>query len=159
MPRGPDQAIAMDTARENPIRNWRDSHVGMPLMSAKIEGDIKPPSVMRASTDPGFNCHGLTFGSRRASILSVEVATILREDGYKRIQDVANILPGDCVIYYSDEGDPEHSGIVVSVPEGPLSEPQIVSKWGPGGPEVLHFLTHVPLAYARGDIRFYRVEP
>jgi hypothetical protein len=88
----------------------------------------------RMESSVAFDCHGLTFASRRTSISdSAEIRKILRHDGYRQI-DAANVTPGDIVLYV-DDGDVAHSGIVVSVPKD--APPLILSKWGKG-PEALH---------------------
>lgn len=80
---------------------------------------------------PVYNCHGLTFGSRRTQIEGSEavVKMILEDDGFEQIEDKF-VKPGDVVIYYGDIGQILHSGIVVRV--GALGVPQVWSKWGKG---------------------------
>jgi hypothetical protein len=58
----------MDTALGNPIRNFQAPELGHPLAAAAIEAKVRPPSEIRANAHPRYNCHGLTFGSRRSAI-------------------------------------------------------------------------------------------
>src|SRR5260370_1084878 len=52
----------------------------------------------RVDLAPGYNCHGLTFASRRTTIWRAdEVRKILAHDGYQRI-DPKEILPGDIIL-------------------------------------------------------------
>lgn len=77
-----------------------------------------------------YNCHGLTFASRRTQIWSsADIAHIIQEDGYRKIED-KDILAGDVIVYQSqDTGEIEHSGIVIEKAKS-LSGPLILSKWG-----------------------------
>ena len=50
---------------------------------------------------PIYNCHGLTFASRRTGIDETsEILNILGDDKFVKI-DISECLPGDIVIYYS----------------------------------------------------------
>jgi hypothetical protein len=102
-----------------------------------------------------YNCHGLTFGARRAGILS-DVQIILEDDDYVEV-DIKDVLPGDIVIYFSTEssgiaGDAEHSGIVVD--RTALGSVKVVSKWGYGD-ERIHWLKDCE--YDVSNIRFFRI--
>ena len=103
-----------------------------------------------------YNCHGLTFASRRTRITeSDDIMRILMEDNYKEIKK-QDVKPGDIAIYFN-EGDPRHSGIVVSVPiDNNYAQICVVSKWG-NGHEYFHALNDCP--YVPCDsINFYRVQ-
>jgi hypothetical protein len=110
--------------------------------------------VFRCAPDPQYNCHGLTFASRRTGIFDVEILhQILAEDGYRQLNNIRDVLPGDIILYFSDAGDIEHSGIVIE--NNPrLLMPQILSKWGKGS-EVLHPASASP--YDATNLRYYRV--
>lgn len=109
---------------------------------------------IRTDPSPIYNCHGLTFASRRTRIPdSSDVATILQDDHYKRIERHQDVLPGDIVIYVDENGDLTHSGVVVEN-DSPLFVPMICSKWG-DGPEVIHAVANVHPLYG-SEHRFYR---
>jgi hypothetical protein len=118
-----------------------------------------PRAIFRTGVSPVYNCHGLTFASRRTRIAEAQsIRTILTEDDYEEVPR-ANIQVGDVIVYLSadDDGDIEHSGIVVEVlrPEGfNVPAPRVWSKWG-GAAEVVHMYDHCP--YSPTNIRFYRV--
>lgn len=80
---------------------------------------------------------------------------MIDEDGYQEV-DRNSVLEGDIVVYYSSEGDLEHSGIVVCSPhQQPLQQQwRVVSKWGRGS-EMTHFLLACP--YDTTQIKFYRI--
>lgn len=99
-----------------------------------------------------YNCHGLTFGCRRAKITDPqEVAKVLKDDDYE-IVPVGGVMAGDVVLYFKD-GDIEHSGIVLRVE--PSKPPLILSKWG-FLPEVIHDVNVGP--YAGYNVNYYRIK-
>lgn len=157
MSRAPGQDILLDTSAGSPVPNEHNTIISQPLAAAAWESKVAAPSIMRSRTDPRFNCHGLTFGSRRTAIYDdADVIRIIREDGYKAITTLADVLPGDVALYFADDGSIDHSAVVVSM-AGNLGVPFVVSKWGPNGPEVYHLATSC-FEYSINDIRYYRVE-
>jgi hypothetical protein len=111
-----------------------------------------PRATQRTEMSPLYNCHGLTFASRRTRITDNDgIQRILADDMWTEIKEI-EVLPGDIVIYYSEEGDPNHSGVIVDV--GALKVPTICSKWGTAG-EFTHLLNYCPDFY--GPItKYYR---
>lgn len=90
-----------------------------------------PGVKFRNEPNPIYNCHGMTFACSRTSIGPESVNMILSDDGYTEIQNVNEVIPGDIIIYYKDNGEIWHSGIVVSRPlDEPTKLPWVVSKWG-----------------------------
>jgi len=112
------------------------------------------PLKWRTEASPIYNCHGLTFASRRTGIFSSgAIREMIEDDGYTLIRD-ADVLPGDIILYIGDNGEFDHSGIVVHVPSEGLKIPRIVSKWGKFR-EAEHFANDCPYNY--GNHMFYRV--
>lgn len=111
-----------------------------------------PRVTQRTDVSPLYNCHGLTFASHRTRITESEgIDLILADDCWTEITDMQKLLPGDIVVYFSEEGDPNHSGLVVAC--GDLV-PTICSKWGSAG-EYIHLLNDCFSIY--GPIkRFFR---
>jgi len=110
------------------------------------------PRASHRPTRPSrkYNCHGLTFSSRRTWIWKpTEIAKILKDDEYEQI-DLKDVLPGDVVVY-STSGDAEHSGIVIEAGFVPM----ILSKWGPAH-EVVHRVNDCP--YDSMFITYYRIK-
>jgi hypothetical protein len=101
-----------------------------------------------------YNCHGLTFASRRTKIyLPSQIQLILADDRYEEIP-LAIVMPGDIAVYVSDRtGDINHSGIVVAYDQN-LVTPMICSKWGKGG-EYVHPAHHCPPAYGP-TVKYFR---
>jgi hypothetical protein len=85
-----------------------------------------------------YNCHGLTFLSRRAWLADEDaVELVLSDDGYAEVP-TGRVLPGDIVVYRDHAHRIEHTGIVVLAgPDGSLTVPWVVSKWGNAG-EYIH---------------------
>lgn len=99
----------------------------------------------------------MTFASRRTGIFDVSVLQqILREDGYQEIKP-AEVLAGDVILYFNDDGDIEHSGVVVDTQVGGIGGlriPMVRSKWGKGK-EFVHPANHCP--YAFGLAKYFRI--
>lgn len=124
------------------------------------------PRSIRRNVGPSntYNCHALTFNARRASIVD-SIKLILEHDDYHEVGSrqlgIANVLPGDIVVYYSSgrngniAGDVEHSGIVIKISRpATITEVWVLSKWGYGD-ERIHVAWESP--YDPGDIRYYRI--
>ena len=150
--------LALETRSKNAVDNCHDA-------SPVLHGDAQVSAALRRQY-PGaihrptpacytYNCHGLTFASRRTQILlSADVRRILGDDDYVQI-GTKDVLAGDIVIYIGEDGDIEHSGIVMDVPKGMLVViPKVLSKWG-SAHEVVHNVLDCPYKSAR--IEYYRV--
>lgn len=108
---------------------------------------------IRTDPNPIYNCHGMVFASRRTGIHdSKEIIRILEEDGYIEI-NLSEVLAGDVVMYFGDDGDFLHCGIVVGLDE-PLRLPLVLSKWGKFS-EVVHYLGNCP--YQSAKTKYYRL--
>lgn len=109
---------------------------------------------------PIYNCHGLTFGSRRTSVFSSPLF-ILKEDGFRQIAERDTQI-GDIAVYFDSNGLESHTGIVVGHSElivpGSISGvgkvPLIWSKWAKG-PEYVHSVGYCP--YDSTNVRYYRL--
>jgi hypothetical protein len=156
MSRAINQDILLDTAKGEPILNSQETIINHPLAAQALVDRIVHPSLLRSNPNPRYNCHGLTFGSRRTAILEdSEVTHILQQDGY-RVIPLSAVLPGDIAIYYAEDGTIDHSAVVVSKPDAITHIPFVYGKWGVIGPEVFHLATEGP-DYAISDIRYYRI--
>lgn len=120
-------------------------------LRAKFLGAIHRPTAVSYT----YNCHGLTFGSRRTQIVNPsEIRKILTEDGYQKI-DRAEVLAGDIAVYIGPDGDIEHSGVVVDMEKSMLvPTPKVLSKWG-SAHEVVHHFADCP--YVSTNVEYYRV--
>jgi hypothetical protein len=147
--------IALVTRKGNPIPNSQYHEIARLAMSEmpvlKKEFDRVE---FRTGPNPIYNCHGLTFASRRTGINNLPWKMILDDDGYVEVLE-KEALPGDVVIYFGESGSAEHSGIVIKKMESNLSSPTIVSKWGSAG-EAIHYAHDVPPAFG-SNRHYYRV--
>ncbi len=153
--------LALQTRNERQIRNELLRREPFPgLVQEASDYRKKFPGCKHRPTKPSlkYNCHGLTFATRRSAITeSASVQSILRDDGYVEV-DRKGVVAGDIAMYY-EYGDFSHSGIVVEV-DHIGTEPVIwvLSKWNRLH-EVVHKLHDCPY-WGRPDIaiRFWRIE-
>jgi hypothetical protein len=152
-------SLGLTTRRQRQIEN--EMNRDAPLEGARQEIAAwqrqLPNAVHRDEVGPcnTFNCHGLTFASRRTWIhQATEVQKILDDDDY-HIVDRAKVKPGDVAIF-TKNGEIGHSGIVVEVIEllGGLRVPRILSKWAR-----LHEVVHRPSEgpYHDHQVTYYRI--
>jgi hypothetical protein len=139
-----ENQVANEISR-GPVRAG-DALFSQELKAKYVNGLHRPVAPSRK-----YNCHGLTFASRRTWIWdSAEISKILRDDDYEMV-DLQDVLPGDVAVYYTD-GDAEHSGIVLRVKD---LVPSILSKWGPSH-EVVHRVNECP--YDAKSVVYYRIK-
>jgi hypothetical protein len=138
--------IRLETSKRTGITNFQlvDVSAFERNWAAEIP-KLYPRVRQRTKMSPTYNCHGLTFASHRTRITESEaIETILVDDKWTAIE-MQNALPGDIVVYFSEEGDPNHSGIIVAC-DDLLGVPTICSKWGSAG-EYVHLVTDCPPFY------------
>lgn len=104
-----------------------------------------------------YNCHGLSFASRRTRITEDKpIRLVLSDDCYEDVR-VSAVLPGDLLLYVSvQSGDIRHSALVVSKPDDQFGYPMVVSKWG-SGPEYIH-RAHQCTYFEGATLVYYRVK-
>jgi len=147
-------AIRLETSKRRGVVNFQDTEIPEKDLRWFRELSKKHPNAIQRTNPSGiFNCHGLTFASRRSKILDFpNILKILEDDNWREI-DMKNTLAGDIVIYFDNEGDANHSGIVVQYSQQ-IFVPLICSKWGQGA-EYIHKVSDVPSSY--GPItKYYR---
>ena len=150
--------LGLETRKKQPIANEMDMepcNAGHNFYSEALKKQFTNQSIHRpVGPTNAYNCHGLTFASRRTAIFdSNEVRKILADDEYTQVE-IKDVLPGDIVIWISNEvthGDIEHSGIVV---ERTQLNFKVLSKWN-ALQEVIHFVNDCP--YDSTNLRFYRM--
>ncbi len=95
---------------------------------------------------PVYNCHGMTFASRRTKPEPEAFTTLLEEDGYRKVGPDEFVQVGGIAIYLDDDDRVAHSGLVVGLVQAYGFDrivPWVLSKWG-SGPEVLHRYDYCP---------------
>jgi len=147
--------IELQTSKRTNIPNSQENNE-YSLLYQKQLGDLKVQylgSKFKSGPSQLYNCHGMTFANRRTGIYENKViSTILNDDSYIEVNSLS-ILPGDIVIYFSNDGDAEHSGIILQCPSGQEIAPIVLSKWGSSF-EVIHSLYLCP--YDLSNIKYYR---
>lgn len=150
-----DVALALSTRKGTAIKNYhcpKFPEDGDCLQVSDWKQKYRDVTHRPSPPSPGYNCHGLTFGSRRTGINEPsEILRILKEDGYRSLGDSEKIYPGDIAIYIQD-GEITHSGIVVWVPG---KTPLILSKWGR-----YHEAIHKPwdCPYNGANVTYHRLD-
>lgn len=156
-----DTRIVLRTRLDNDIDNvqpWWYSHFEWNILDEEPNKFERLGAKRTSEANPVYNCHGLTFGNRRAQIAeplgASSIALILRDDGFEEIPESQTRL-GDVVVYYGGDGSVDHSGIVVGKNE--LGSPLVWSKWGKGY-EMLHTLGTCPYYDSDNEnAKFYRI--
>src|ERR1043166_3391114 len=150
-------SIALQTSKKTDIANSQESiDRTLPLHRFQVDAIRRKfiGLVFRNNPSDIYNCHGLTFACRRTGIYEIpEVYKIIRDDRYEEIADKANLLPGDIILYYGEDGDIEHSGIIMRLENMGSPVPIILSKWGMFD-EVIHSAFDSP--YNKNGIKYYR---
>lgn len=148
-------SIIVQTSKGTNITNSKDHLLGDdPRLKYQIQ-KIKskyPNLTFKSEPTSVYNCHGMTFANRRTNIFEVnEIAKILKDDNYSNVE-IQDILPGDIALYYSEDGDIEHSAIVLEKPDQ-MNLFFVISKWG-SLHEVVHSIYICP--YDVSNIRYFR---
>jgi hypothetical protein len=161
-PQNPNTKITLFTRRGNEIDNiqgWELSNYQLSQLPTNLSR-FGPPLVKFLNKEgcPVYNCHGLTFGSRRTSVKASNqmINLILQDDGFDEVT-ATDVQEGDVVIYTDEDGEIQHSGIVMAMLEAEtlgFSIPKVWSKWGHAQEAVHHFQT---LPYENVTAKYYRM--
>jgi hypothetical protein len=136
------------------IQSWQLTTLDWNPISA--EAIRSHPNARRLSEAcPVYNCHGLTFASRRTAVTQ-ELQPILDDDGYSEIRE-GEAREGDLAVYYED-GEVTHTGFVIGREKliGSVTSVRVWSKWN-RGPEMSHLLQECPYFRGEDNIKFYRM--
>lgn len=136
----PNRQLAVELYNGTQLSNWIDADpspeaVAQARFSLVRSGFLSGPSVTLTPPTGRFNCHGLTFASRRTCVPRVgdpvTVDAWLAQDEYVRVRSPQ---VGDIVLYRghrapgTDPPEVEHSAIVTVVSD--LGSVRVRSKWG-----------------------------
>jgi len=148
--------IALETSKGNPIDNVQGIEISAfeRNWNQKIQREFGQKVRFKSSLTSIYNCHGMTFACRRCRITEFEdIDLILTDDQYREVSE-REAEPGDVVIYYDENGEPNHSGIVLEGLSGERYVPLVLSKWGSAG-EAIH---NAPVGPYGIVIRYYRCD-
>lgn len=152
------KSIILQTREGNDIENAQYFEISISdlNMGGKLEKQYKWGIKKRTEPSPIYNCHGMTFASRRTWIFETDdINLIIKDDRYIEVS-LVDVLPGDIILYFSNTGDVEHSGIVVVGPsQAALNVPTIISKWGIYC-EFIHAANNCPYNYPH--VNYYRIK-
>jgi hypothetical protein len=154
----PVPGIITQTAKGNPIPNapmHEISEVDRNKNFVHLERKYGKTFRMRTASTPRYNCHGMTFASRRTAICDEgDLRLILSDDNYEELKN-NEALPGDIIVYFDAKGEIEHTGIVLTEPQLEVSGfPDVFSKWGKYH-ELIHAANNCP--YNWGNIKYFRI--
>lgn len=147
-----EKRLALATKQGNPIENSV-----APVPSAKhiadYERDRRVGWSRRKNPCGAYNCHGHVFAARRTSIYpDPEIWGIIREDGYRKLNDSENVQPDDIACYFTGDGHFVHvarvmevSGVGIHRGNSQQFASRLLSKWNDSSGEDFHTL---------GDVRF-----
>jgi hypothetical protein len=148
-----------NTAIDN-LQVWEHSRMEWNQLAEPLARFTKAERVSEAC--PVYNCHGLTFGSRRTQV-TPSVLPILEDDGFDPVSE-KEARAGDIVLYSTARGEVIHSGFVVArkpielSPGHQFSIPIIWSKWGKGF-EMIHAVSECPYLDDEGNsTSFFRLK-
>ena len=107
--------IVVQTRKGRDIDNQQFKEIShFELNQLRDYAGYRKDCTFRNDVSPIYNCHGMTFASRRTGIFELDsLKLIISDDGYEEVAQ-ENTLPGDVAIYEED-GDIQHSGIVVEI--------------------------------------------
>lgn len=146
------QSIVTQTSQGTPIPNQQNMNLAGNELALLQHWKAKYSVQLRTQPTGLFNCHGLSFASRRTCISDKSaISQIIKDDGYQQVAP-HDVLPGDVILYFVD-GGAEHSGIVVQGGMAP-GMMLVLSKWGTNG-EFIHGAYNSPYGT---DVRFFRVD-
>lgn len=150
------ETIEMQTSKRNPIKNEQYFEITQLERNNALgcEHDFKSNYIGEPSRK--YNCHGLTFASKRTGIYEdAEIIRIL-EDEYIEIKSPSLVIVGDIVIYYSLPII-SHSALVVQVENNAIPLIKVLSKtrdWK----EIVHNVHDSPYKQLRDyEIKYFRI--
>lgn len=143
-------AIPLSTRKGTPIPNDQPPQRHPDSMEvAKAWALSVGDTIQIRSLRSTYNCVGMVFANRRASVEPEHIQTILEEDNYHQLSTSDELQRGDVVIYRDDDDEVSHVGIVIWMSIWSSDESRtviILSQWGLDG-EYFHSIDEVPPGY------------
>lgn len=148
--------ISLETSKRTTIKNYQYGLlVSFEIADAeRLENQFA--SKFQGDPNPLYNCHGLTFASKRTGVYEdTEVWKIIKDE-YFEIKSDKEVLIGDILIYYDNDNGILHSAIVVKAENSnpaDLADIWVLSKIRKHK-EIVHNYNFSPYG---GEKRFYRI--
>jgi hypothetical protein len=142
------------------LQSWEYSKFEWNLLAGDLARFKNAERVSEAC--PVYNCHGLTFGSRRTHVKD-SVYPILEDDGFDPLPSDKDARPGDIIVYCNAVGEVIHSGFIIGMRQTVIAGaeiriPIVWSKWGKGY-EMVHAVGECPYLEEEGNYpRYYRLK-
>ena len=153
-----DIVLQTRTGTDVPNELLPEEHSGV-LTNRRDFWESRRREVRFRTISATYNCVGMVFASRRVSVHPDEIATFLRDDGYRQLDSRAELQSGDLVLYLEgQESVASHIGVVqccepLRLADGSQASEMVIwvlSKWGRDG-EYVHKIEDVPIVF--GDPR------
>jgi hypothetical protein len=146
-----ERRIALETKTGKPIPNLVEVEPGqreIDIFRRYVEKNGAHWQPRKSATGV-YNCAGMVWACRRTSILEPSVwEEIIREDGYRWLQDGERPKPGDIAVYVlRDPVELYHVARVAffeTVAASGQSIPWVISKWNSTSGESVHRVHDVP---------------
>ncbi len=155
------RSIKLETKEGRWINNARRMELHPERMRAAEElCQSTCPGITTRSLSHSYNCYGMVFANRRTCIVDErEIGKILTDDGYRLVQNRAEVCCGDVIVYRKQEGgEIAHVGVIFVVNHNIKTgdrEFVVLSQWGGDG-EYIHAEEQVLTQF--GDCREYYSE-
>lgn len=155
----PRISLNLQTAERNDIENEQFTSISkFELSQISFLEQEYPQAMFKGEPTAVYNCHGMTFASKRTGIFAdAEIEKILKDDKYIEIKNERDVMPGDIILYF-DGAAISHSGTVIQTHAGDhandLPSIWVISKWAKPK-EVIHNANYSP--YSQGIKRYWRV--
>ena len=144
-------SINMETSKNHKISNEQFRTSNLFEITNEIRFESKFESKFQGQPTKIYNCHGLTFASKRTGVFLDSAINLILNDEYREIKDKKDVLIGDLVIYYQS-GSILHSALVVNIEKEPINI-KVLSKTRVYK-EIVHYLQYSPYGL---EYKFYRI--
>jgi hypothetical protein len=136
--------------QELSVADYGDTAAQITRYKAKYRGAVSRTTIATGV----YNCHGLVFGASRTGIHGRDVRMILHDDGYVPVSE-NDSLAGDVVLYVAQDGDVEHSAVLITPRARSASAFAVVhSKWG----DLSEWVHDLPLCpYDFSNVEYWRI--
>jgi hypothetical protein len=153
------ETICMQTSRKHCIPNGQNRIVHQQAIDQEErQRALFGNGEFQGNSTCIYNCHGLTFASKRTGVFADEAIRLILDDEYVEINR-ANVIVGDVVLYYYPDrpGEYAHSAIVVEKSDiigSGLFGIRVLSKTR-FHREIVHYAGQH--SYPGTEIKFYRI--
>jgi hypothetical protein len=158
----PKRSIVVQTATGRDIDNSQQDEIAQ--VDINIHADLAKKafkSEYHGEASAMYNCHGLTFASRRTGIFTDGVVEMILAEEYQEIKEHKHAHVGDIVVWIDNDGQITHSAFIVKIePEkitpGVFPKIRVLSKTRIFK-EICHDIHDSPPAYG-SQKRIYRIK-